>query len=53
VSTGRASEAAERINLCIMTVKWALSGIYCTLNIEECGLFVKETKKLKKTEILT
>ena len=53
MSTGRASKAAERINLCIMTVTRTLSWIYCILNIGECGLLVKETKKLEKNEILT
>lgn len=53
MSIGRASKAAERINLCIMTAKWALSGIYCALNTGECELFVKETKQLEKTVILT
>lgn len=53
MSIDRASKAAERINLCIMTATWALSWIYNTVNIVECGLFVKETKKLEKNEVLT
>lgn len=52
MSIGRVFEVVERINFCIMIVKWVLLGIYCILNIEECGLFVKEIKKLKKIEIL-